>query len=32
MWEAYDRFLADVEADQDAIAQSAFASLKAYAA
>jgi DNA-binding MarR family transcriptional regulator len=28
MWEAYDQFLADVEADQDAIAQAAFAGLK----
>jgi DNA-binding MarR family transcriptional regulator/DNA-binding transcriptional regulator YhcF (GntR family) len=32
MWEAYDRFLADVEADQDAIAQTAFAGLKKAAA
>jgi hypothetical protein len=32
MWEAYDRFLADIEADQDAIAQTASASRKAHAA
>ncbi|MGU3538905.1 hypothetical protein [Methylobacterium sp. A54F] len=28
LWDAYDRFLADVQADQDAIAQSAFAVLR----
>jgi DNA-binding transcriptional MocR family regulator len=29
LWEAYDRFIADVQADQDAIAQVAFAQLRA---
>jgi hypothetical protein len=28
LWEAYDRFVADVQADQDAIAQIAFANLR----
>jgi hypothetical protein len=28
LWEAYDRFVADVQADQDAIAQIAFAKLR----